>query len=304
MTTAAHDQPRKRRPLFGLRRQPGRLALGRHADATSALPPRLGQAARPHVPADHPPGPQERQAARDGRDGADATTRRLERPSSSRPGGRTPNGCGTCARILRCEIQIGRETYVPEQHFLSEDEAVAVAIEFRRRHPLRLRLFATILGWGDLSSDEAVREFVRTPTVCLVPPGERRPPRALQHTVRVPCPRHGGAGGRPRAPLRRAPRRARGPDSSSQRSRGRRRGRACRPRTRTGAGAPAARSTSTRRRPRTASGRSATGPGSGPRRWPGTGGPTAVDPLDRLPSVFEELDDDAAAMKILIDCRA
>jgi threonine dehydrogenase-like Zn-dependent dehydrogenase len=31
---------------------------------------------------------------------------------------------------------------------------------------------------------------------------------------------------------------------------------------------------------------------------------SAVEPLDRLPSVFEELEGDAAAMKILIDCRA
>ena len=59
------------------------------------------------------------------------------------------------------EIQIGRESYVPEQHFLSEDEAVAVALGFRDRHPYRLRLLATILGWGDLRSDEAVRELVR-----------------------------------------------------------------------------------------------------------------------------------------------
>ena len=59
------------------------------------------------------------------------------------------------------QIQIGRETYVPEQHFLSENEAVTAAAEFRRRHPHRLRLFATILGWGDLGSDEAVRAFVR-----------------------------------------------------------------------------------------------------------------------------------------------
>jgi deazaflavin-dependent oxidoreductase (nitroreductase family) len=58
-------------------------------------------------------------------------------------------------------IQIGRETYVPEQRFLSEDEAVAVALEFRERHPWRLRLFAAILGWGDLSSEAEVRELVR-----------------------------------------------------------------------------------------------------------------------------------------------
>jgi deazaflavin-dependent oxidoreductase (nitroreductase family) len=59
------------------------------------------------------------------------------------------------------QVQIGRESFVPEQHFLSEDEAFAVAVEYRRRHPWRLRLEALILGWGDLSSDEAVREFVR-----------------------------------------------------------------------------------------------------------------------------------------------
>jgi deazaflavin-dependent oxidoreductase (nitroreductase family) len=60
------------------------------------------------------------------------------------------------------QIQIGRDTYVPEQHFLSEDEAVAVALEFRRRHPWRLRLFAVILSWGDLSTEPAMRDFVRS----------------------------------------------------------------------------------------------------------------------------------------------
>ena len=60
------------------------------------------------------------------------------------------------------QIQIGRDTYLPEQHFLSEDEAVAVALEFRRRHPWRLRLFAVILSWGDLSTEPAMRNFVRS----------------------------------------------------------------------------------------------------------------------------------------------
>jgi deazaflavin-dependent oxidoreductase (nitroreductase family) len=59
------------------------------------------------------------------------------------------------------QIQIGGETFVPTQRFLSEDEAVVVATEFRDRHPWRLRLFATILGWGDLSSEVAMRELVR-----------------------------------------------------------------------------------------------------------------------------------------------
>jgi len=60
------------------------------------------------------------------------------------------------------QIQIGRESYIPEQRFLSEDESFAVAVEFRRRHPRRLRLIARILGWGDLCSDSAVRDFVRS----------------------------------------------------------------------------------------------------------------------------------------------
>jgi hypothetical protein len=63
---------------------------------------------------------------------------------------------------------------VPEQHFLSEDEAFAVALEFRRCHPHRLRLFATILGWGDLGSEAAVRELVRTrPFVSFRPAAEQ-----------------------------------------------------------------------------------------------------------------------------------
>jgi len=71
------------------------------------------------------------------------------------------------------QIQIGRERYVPEQNFLSEDEAVAVGLDFRRRHPRRLRLLAAILGWGDLSSDEAVRELVRgRPFVSFRPANE------------------------------------------------------------------------------------------------------------------------------------
>lgn len=59
------------------------------------------------------------------------------------------------------EIQIGRERYVPEQQFLTDHEAFAVGVEFRRRHPWRLRFIATILGWGDLRPDDALRELIR-----------------------------------------------------------------------------------------------------------------------------------------------
>ena len=59
-------------------------------------------------------------------------------------------------------VQVARDAFVPEQRFLTNEEAVAVVIEFRRRHPWRVRLVARVLGWGDLRSDTAVREFVRT----------------------------------------------------------------------------------------------------------------------------------------------
>jgi deazaflavin-dependent oxidoreductase (nitroreductase family) len=74
-------------------------------------------------------------------------------------------------------IQIGGETYVPEQRFLSDEEAVAVCAAFRRRHPLRMRLFETILGWGRLDSEAALREFVRTrPFVSFRRPSEGAQP--------------------------------------------------------------------------------------------------------------------------------
>ncbi|HXZ75104.1 MAG TPA: hypothetical protein VEH31_30125, partial [Streptosporangiaceae bacterium] len=67
-------------------------------------------------------------------------------------------------------VQIGRDSFTPKQRFLSEEQAVAVMAEFARRHPGRLRLISAILGWGDLRSDTAAREFVRTrPFVSLRP---------------------------------------------------------------------------------------------------------------------------------------
>jgi hypothetical protein len=68
------------------------------------------------------------------------------------------------------QVRIGRESFTPEQRFLTEDERFDVAVESRRRHPWRLRLLTLIFGWGDLSSDAAVRAFVRTcPFVALRP---------------------------------------------------------------------------------------------------------------------------------------
>lgn len=67
-------------------------------------------------------------------------------------------------------VQLGRASYTPEHRFLSEDESFEVAVQFRREHPWRLRLISAILGWGDLRDDTAVREFTRThPFVAFQP---------------------------------------------------------------------------------------------------------------------------------------
>jgi deazaflavin-dependent oxidoreductase (nitroreductase family) len=57
-------------------------------------------------------------------------------------------------------VQRGRESYTPQHRFLSDDEAVEVTKQFRHAHPVRLRMFCALLGWGDLRDDDVVRRFV------------------------------------------------------------------------------------------------------------------------------------------------
>lgn len=149
-----------RRPLLGLRRQPGRLALafmrlprplyhrglGRLLGHTFLLITHRGRTTGQ---------PRETVAMALA---YDARTREVVVCSAWGPS-------TEWIRNLRAhpalEIEIGREKFVPEQRFLTEDEAVAVAVGFRDRHPRRLRLFSRILGWGDLATEAAVRELVR-----------------------------------------------------------------------------------------------------------------------------------------------
>jgi hypothetical protein len=71
------------------------------------------------------------------------------------------------------EVRISRDSYIPQQRFLTADESFAVAKDFRRRHPWRLRLISRVLGLADLGSDAAVREFVSTrPFVAFRPAPE------------------------------------------------------------------------------------------------------------------------------------
>ena len=172
MTVPVHPPARVKRPLLGLRRQPGRLAL-----AVMRLPRPLyhrgwgGLLGHTFLLITH-----------QGR----TTGKRRETVAMALGYDRETREVVVCSawgpntewmRNLRAhpalKIQIGRESYRPEQRFLSEDEAVAVGVDFRRRHPRRLRLFATVLGWGDLSSDEAVRELVRGRPFISFRPGDR-----------------------------------------------------------------------------------------------------------------------------------
>ena len=161
MTSPARDHPRTRRPLLGLRRQPGRVAL-----AAMRLPRPLYHHGWGWV-LDHTFLLIAHQGRKTGKRHETVAMALTYDPDTRETVVCSAWGPNTeWIRNLRSrpalQIQIGRESYVPEQRFLSEDESVAVAAEFQRRHPWRVRLFAAILGWGDLSSETAVREFVRT----------------------------------------------------------------------------------------------------------------------------------------------
>ena len=160
MTTTTQEHARDARPLLGLRRRPGRLAL-----ALMRIPRPLYRRGWGWM-LDHTFLLIAHQGRKSGK--------RRETVAMALTYDRDSREAVVCSawgpntewlRNLRAnpalQIQIGREAYVPEQRFLSEDESVAAAAQFRRRHPWRVRLLAAILGWGDLSSETALREFVR-----------------------------------------------------------------------------------------------------------------------------------------------
>jgi deazaflavin-dependent oxidoreductase (nitroreductase family) len=74
------------------------------------------------------------------------------------------------------QVQIGRESFTPQQRFLPEGESLAVLAEFQRRHPHRSRLIASILGWGDLHSDAGARDFVSIRPFVSLRPARLQPP--------------------------------------------------------------------------------------------------------------------------------
>jgi deazaflavin-dependent oxidoreductase (nitroreductase family) len=80
------------------------------------------------------------------------------------------------------QVYIGRDRFVPEHRFLNDDEAVAVGVAFRGRHPHRLRLISKILGWGDLSTEAALRGFVQRHPFVAFKPVTRRTTERLENT--------------------------------------------------------------------------------------------------------------------------
>ena len=171
MTTTAHERTRVNRPLLGLRRQPGRLAL-----AAMRVPRPLYHRGWGWM-LDHTFLLIAHQGRKTGKRRETVAMALAYNPGTREAVVFSAWGPNTeWMRNLRAhpalQVQIGRESYVPEQRFLFEDESVAVVVEFRRRHPWRVRFFAAILGWGGLNSETAVREFVRSrPFVSFRPTG-------------------------------------------------------------------------------------------------------------------------------------
>ncbi len=157
------------RPLLGLRRRPGRLALavfrlplvlyrhgwGRVLGRTFMLLVHVGRkTGQPH--------PMTAMVMR-----YDPATREVVIFSGWGPD-------SDWVRNIRARpalrVEVGRESYAPQHRFLSKDESVAVASDFVRRHPYRVLLASRILDWADLHSEPSLRNFVRThPFVALRP---------------------------------------------------------------------------------------------------------------------------------------
>ena len=161
MTAPVMPDSQVRKPLLGLRRKPGRLAL-----AVFRMPLRayrhdagwlLGSTFLEFTHTGRKTGRQHEAVAMVLRHDVDA--REAVICAAWGPG-------TDWVRNLRAgqaaQVRLGRDSFTPQHRFLSDDEAIDVAGQFRREHPRRLRLISTILGWGDLSGDAAIRDFVRT----------------------------------------------------------------------------------------------------------------------------------------------
>ena len=162
---STHIMPRPgsppRRPLLGLRRKPGRLAL-----ALFRMPLRayrhdagwlLGRTFLEFVHTGRNTGQRYHTVAMVLRYDADAHEAVICAAWGPDTDWVRNLRAGPAARV-----RIGRESFTPQHRFLPENEAFDVAAQFRREHPARLRLLSAILGWGDLRDDAAVRGLIHT----------------------------------------------------------------------------------------------------------------------------------------------
>ena len=148
-----------RRPLLGLRRKPGRLALMLFRLPLKAYQHNAGPAVgRTFVAFTHV-------GRKTG--GRYQTVAMVARYDKATGEATIVAGWGPQTDWYRnlqahpaVTVQLGGQTFTPQQRFLSEEEAFAVVVQFRQEHPHRLRFFSTVLGWGDLRDDARVREFV------------------------------------------------------------------------------------------------------------------------------------------------
>ena len=151
-----------RKPLLGLRRKPGRLAL-----AVFRMPLRayhhdagwlLGHTFVEFVHTGRKTGqPYETVAMVLRYDPRTPRGQHLRRFGprhrlGSQPPRRTGGPAAARARVL-----------YPAARFLSDDEAFDVVVQFRREHPRRLRLITTIFGWGtSVTTLRSAASFIST----------------------------------------------------------------------------------------------------------------------------------------------
>ena len=78
-------------------------------------------------------------------------------------------------------VQIGRESFAPQHRFLTNEESFAVAVDFRRRHPYRVRFAGAGPGLGRPALRRRAPRLRRHPAVRGLPTctrkGFRRPRR-------------------------------------------------------------------------------------------------------------------------------
>lgn len=151
---ARHD-----RPLLGLRHRPGRAAL-----VVFRLPLllyrrgwgwMLGQTFMLLVHAGRRTGQAHEMVAMVMR--YDAETREIVIFSGWGPGS---DWVLNIRRRPALRVVIGRQSFAPQHRFLTQEESVAVAGDFVRRHPYRVWLATRILDWPDLRDEDVLRDFV------------------------------------------------------------------------------------------------------------------------------------------------